>query len=73
MKTERPIDKLVKDNYWLIQEASEELGQPYWTVYNYFRNPKKDSKKLILATLIKLEYIDEGQYTWKTLYKEITD
>lgn len=68
MKTERTIDKLVKDNYGLIQEVADELGKPYSTVYNYFRNPKKDSKKLILATLIKLEHIDEWEYTFKTLY-----
>lgn len=64
----RNIDKLVKENCWLIQEVSDELWQPYWTVYNYFRNPKKDSKKLILDTLIKLEYIDQWEYTFKTLY-----
>lgn len=64
----RNIDKLVKENCWLIQEVSDELWQPYWTVYNYFRNPKKDSKKLILETLIKLEYIDQWEYTFKTLY-----
>ncbi len=65
----REIDKLVKENYWLIQEVAEKFKQPYSTVYNYFRNPKKDSKILILNTLIQLEYIDEWEYTWKTLYK----